>query len=218
MNELHTVCTDLFQALGMVPADIEPMADGVVGYYSMDHRIYHGVDHPLAMREAAMSIGWCAGRDREDLALLTAIVFHDLWWWPGQKGRAEVLSSRACRLVLQRTAVGPMPLIDEYTMLTFEDLVCSAIEYTQHYDRRQAPTKLASRLMDLDLLSLAADWPDFLSNQEGIASEAGVSLKDCSEFLTKTFGGDQPIFQTDAFSKYEQQAKANVERAAEELG
>jgi predicted metal-dependent HD superfamily phosphohydrolase len=166
--------------------------------YQEPHRHYHTLEHIGAMLHA----GRDAGLDR---AQTMAVWFHDAVYDPrsdrNEDDSAELAGARL-------TAVG-WPAAE---VARVQRIVLDTKSHT--------PTVAgADVVLDLDLMSLAAPWPEFQRNTQRIRAEFGhVPDTDFAAGRARFFAGmlrRERLFHSPFGAAWEAPARANLQRASD---
>ena len=168
--------------------------------YCEPHRRYHNLEHPAHM----LWIGRQLALTDEQIA---AIWFHDAVYEPGARDN-EQRSAELARN--QLTALG----WPEHSVSIVETIVMDT--------RRHTPTADGSRaVIDLDLEPLSETWEVFSRNALHVRVEYRhiddeTFLNGRRQFLEEMLGRER-IYWTPWGSRYEMQARRNLQRALREL-
>jgi predicted metal-dependent HD superfamily phosphohydrolase len=178
---------------------------------------YHNATHAQNVIDALVSIGYTSP------TVLLAAAYHDLVYFPMAGSDANELCSSAL-LGWNARDLNKQSPFSEYE----KNVVNCAQEYIQNtslkvhvqrdWDMDISVPDEFNALLDADLSSLAADWSDFLTNQENIILENGGELtqenhKKSAKFL-QTFVGHKRkyIYRTSAGREmWEEKANKNIE-------
>jgi predicted metal-dependent HD superfamily phosphohydrolase len=164
--------------------------------YLEPHRHYHGVEHIAAMLHA--------GRDAAlDDVQVMAIWFHDAIYDPRSKTNEAASAELArTRLVAEGWAPADAQRVHDIVLDT----------------ARHVPTVPGSALvLDLDLMSLAAPWPEFTRNTARIRAEyAHVGDDDFAAGRASFFAAmlqRESLYHTPFGARWEELARDNLRRA-----
>jgi predicted metal-dependent HD superfamily phosphohydrolase len=136
--------------------------------YGMPRRHYHTWGHALRMIRSGLELFGDLLPEE-----VIAIVFHDAIYWKGSMLN-EFASAQLIPVMLRPAGVSG-PLIDKAVAI---------VQATKHFMEPQKVPKLAQRVCDLDLVSLATtDWDEFMQDRNDINAEFGCTLHESAGFL-----------------------------------
>jgi predicted metal-dependent HD superfamily phosphohydrolase len=177
-------------------------------------RHYHNWGHALNVVKGVQVIDENASPE-----LLLAAYWHDAIYIPGAGSDANERCSAAALLLTGRSLTPDnMVVVDKAAQL----ILYTCIEI--HLSNKRMVDDLGGdlgTLLDADLFSLCLPYEDFIQNQINIIDENGGSYPrdqgKSAAFLKQFLTCREFIYHTDfARSKWEQQARANIERYCKE--
>jgi predicted metal-dependent HD superfamily phosphohydrolase len=181
--------------------------DSALAFYDEAHRVYHDRRHIEEMMLTARSLGL-----QLSAAQSLALLFHDVVYVPGAAhGANEMMSAQLMRVY----AAG-------LTEVLVEEAAAIVLDTAEH-----RPTLASAKLViDLDLIRLGADEPDFSRHTEEVFHEVSPVLpRGRDDALWHDFAARRAaflerllarprIFQLpQLFERYEAAARANLRRA-----
>lgn len=152
--------------------------------YFEPNRYYHNFEHILymLMKYAEMQKHLNFGASLyfyEESTLLEAILWHDVIYTPGSKTN----ELESAQLYEKSIRANPLRFREDTTIVY--DLIMSTSKHFTSYTSSERWAKLTYIMMDLDLISFAADWNVFYRNNLNIMLEADSTLEQTSQFLQK---------------------------------
>lgn len=212
---------------GWSPADLMPylnlaipdlpmeMKEKVVARYAEAWRTYHNYCHILWMIKTAEQLFKSKLTAREWRLLLIIIIYHDIVYYVGKPAGYNERESA-------EYAIDDMFYAED--LYEDEDIVWDAIVATTKHNLDEVPESyawLVSIVLDLDLMTLGADWSVFSDNTERLWSEQKQthtleeftvnSARWATSLLTRPF-----LYHTLEFQHLEATARANLTRLATE--
>lgn len=165
--------------------------------YLEPHRHYHGIEHIAGMLHAGRSVGM------DDVQVM-AVWFHDAIYDP----RSRTNEAASAQLAEQRLLAAGWARADAAR-------VAAIVRDTEHHRPTVAGAEV---VLDLDLMSLAAPWPEFVRNTARIRAEyAHVADADFAAgratFFATMLRRDR-LFWSPFGSQFEAAARANLRRAS----
>ncbi|MCC7397590.1 MAG: hypothetical protein IT455_11055 [Planctomycetes bacterium] len=165
--------------------------------YQEPHRHYHTLEHIGGMLHAGRAFPL-------DDAQTLAVWFHDAIYDPTRTDNEEQSAALARDLLPTTGAAGP--LVDRVARIVLDT-------------KRHVPsTPDAAAVLDLDLMSLAAPWPQFAANTAAIRAEFAhvpdeAFRRGRADFFTRMLQCER-LFWTDWGKALEAPARDNLRRAA----
>lgn len=182
--------------------------------YFEPNRYYHNFEHILymlmkyaEMRQHMKSVPY----DFEEVKLIEAILWHDVIYIPGSKTN----ELESAQLYKKSIHDNPRRFREDTTIVT--DLIMATSKHFTAYTPPEEWPELTYIMMDLDLISFAADWSMFYRNNLNIMLEADSTLEQTSQFLQKVRdNADEWLpfrsFTTEASEALRRKSVANLDR------
>lgn len=166
--------------------------------YQEPHRHYHSLEHIAAMLHAGRAFPL-------DDAQTLAVWFHDAIYDATRADNEERSAALATDLL---TAAGAAP-----------DLVARVARIVLDTKTHVPSTPDSAPVLDLDLMSLAAPWPEFAANTAAIRAEYAHVPDDLfrqgrRDFMARMLQRDR-LFATDWGAALEPLARANLRRVVD---
>lgn len=201
---------------------------GGLAVHRMQHNglPYHNLQHIQDMNKAFAA---AYGTEALTLEIELAILWHDFVYVPGAPtGYNEELSACALRSAFTQANGLDTDAYQKWAESLDVDAVCEIIRATNVFNHTSAsyePSSTAiARVMDCDLCSLAADYPDFVATQDRILVEnvglltfhtaAALAEFRCkqAQFLSLFVADLRPyVYRTpEARALWEEKARSNI--------
>jgi predicted metal-dependent HD superfamily phosphohydrolase len=198
MSDLELHAYQILQNLGLKPCLLKDTVDGIIKYYYEDRRFYHSYEHIIYMLDKAEEFSF------NDPMLCFCILMHDVYYVPGnRKGHNELASYKMAFDIFSNCfAVEDSDINKLHSILN----TAKFMEYNDKFD------DISKQLSDLDLVSLAKPYDEFVKQQGRIITEVGGSLYDSAKFLNSLLEsrGNKLFYNDCVIEKYEALAVRNI--------
>lgn len=199
-----------FAALWQRPIASPPSPDGADVYadlcelYSAPYRRFHNLDH---IRDCLRKFDEVAPLLNDRDAVELALWFHDAVYEVG----ATTNERRSAEFFIE---------LSTGARFTFRHHVCGLIMATRH--ARHIHGNDRGYMVDIDLSGFGLPWDEFIANGRKLREESAHVPEDQYHagqliFLTRLQRRDHFFFTEYFRSRYEEQARANLERVLDEL-